>query len=86
MTEYRAKKMKAITKKIAGLYEELELVLEAELRHVDEYVACEELCKHMSEADHLLRRATYEMQQAAACAELEDVQDDMQQRLDRMAG
>ncbi len=86
MTEYRAKKMKAITKKIAGLYDELELLLDAELRHIEEYAACEDLCRHMSEADQLLRRATYEMQQAEACAELEDMQDDMQQNMDKMAG
>ncbi len=86
MTDYRAKKMKKIGEKIAGMIDELELLLDAELRHVDEYDACEEVCRNMSDADQLLRRAMYAMQQAEACAELEDMQDQMQQNLDHIAG
>ena len=78
MTEYRAKKVKKITDKIAGLIDELDLLIDAELRHVDEYDACEELCQRMSEADQNLRLALYAMQQAQAEAELEDLQDSMQ--------
>lgn len=86
MTEFRAKKMQKITARIQGLIEELELLIDAELRHVDEYGACEDLCRSMSDADQLMRRAVYKMQEAAAFAELEDMQDDMQQSLDNLKG
>ena len=86
MTEYRAKKLKAIIKKTQGLIDELELLLDAELRHLNEYDACEDLCMHLSEADGKMRLAVYELQGAEAEAELEDMQDNMQQSLDQMAG
>lgn len=86
MTEYRVKKMKKITAKIAGLYEELELMLDAELRNIDEYSACEEVCRHMGGAGQLLRSAAYEMQQAEACTELEEMQNNMQTSMDQMTG
>lgn len=84
MTEYRAKKMKKITDKIAGLIEELDLLIDAELRHINEYDACEDLCANMSEADQQLRLAMYSMQNAQAEAELEDMQDSMQENLNKM--
>ena len=73
MTEFRAKKMQKITARIQGLIEELELLIDAELRHVGEYGACEDLCRSMSDADQLMRRAVYKMQEAAAFAELEEI-------------
>lgn len=86
MTEYRAKKLKAIIKKTQGLIDELELLLDAELRHLNEYDACEDLCMHLSEADKKMRLAVYELQGAEAEAELEDMQDNMQQSMDQIAG
>lgn len=84
MTEYRAKKLKAIIKKTQGLIDELELLLDAELRHLNEYVACGDLCMHLSEADKKMRLAVYELQGAEAEAEMEDLQDNMQQSMDQM--
>ena len=86
MTEYRAKKMKKIREKIGGMIDELELLIDSELLYVNKYDACEEVCRNMSEADQLLRRAMYAMQQAEASAELVDMQDQMQQNLDQIAG
>lgn len=86
MTEYRAKLMVKITKKIAGLIDELDLLISAELQNVNEYGACEEVCQHMSDAEQNLRKAVYNMQQAAAAAELEDMQDNMQQSLEQLSG
>ena len=59
MTEYRAKLMVKITKKIAGLIDELDLLISAELQNVNEYGACEEVCQHMSDAEQKLRQAVY---------------------------
>ena len=86
MTDYRTKKVKKIAEKIGGLVEELDLLIDAELRHVDEYESCADLCAHMSIAEQNLRIASYAMQEAQACAELGDIQDSMQQSLDKMTG
>lgn len=86
MTEYRAKMMEKIGKKIAGLIDALELLIDGELQHLNEYDACEDVCRNMSDADKMLRKAAYAMQMAQACAEMEDMQDSMQQSMDQMAG
>ncbi|MBR3008358.1 MAG: hypothetical protein IKI35_05615 [Stomatobaculum sp.] len=86
MTDYRVKKLKSLTKKAQGLIDELDLLLDAELRHINEYANCEELCMQLSEADKNLRLAVYDLQNAEAEAELEDVQDNMQQSMEQLAG
>lgn len=86
VTEYRTKKLQKLTNKIGALIDELELLLDAELRHIDEYQACEDLCLNMSDADKQLRLAMYSMQQAEACAEMGDMQTDMQQKIEQMTG
>lgn len=86
MTEYRGKLMQKIAKKIGSLIEETELLLDAELRHIDEYDACAELCRNMGKAAEHMRLAMYAMQQAEAEAELEDMQEQMQQNLKQITG
>ena len=86
MTEYRTKKLQKLTNRIGALIDELELLLDAELRHIDEYQTCEDLCLNMSDADKQLRLAMYSMQQAEACAEMGDMQEDMQQKMEQMTG
>lgn len=84
MTEYRAKLIQKIGKKIAGLIDETDLILDAEIRHINEYDACEELCAMLTEAGKCLRMAAYQYQKAEAEAGLEDMQDSMQENLDKM--
>lgn len=85
MTDYRVNVMKKITKKVMGLIDEIELLTDAELRHVNEYDACEEVCRQMSDADVLLRKAAFCLQNAEAAAGLEDIQDKMQQDFDSLS-
>lgn len=86
MTEWRAKKLEKIAGKTMTLIEELNLLTEAEMQHINEYDACEDVCRNLTDAEQMLRRAMYARQQAQAAAELEDMKDQMQQNLDSMAG
>ena len=86
MTDYRTKKLKTITKKLQVLIDEVELLLDAELQHINDYEACEALCQKLSEADKKMRKAVYDLQGAEAEAELEDMQDNMQQSMDMLKG
>ena len=84
MTDYRVNIIKKITKKVLGLVDELELLTDAELRHLNEYDACEDVCLAMSDANVFLRKAAFKLQEAEAAAGLEDIQDKMQQDFDSM--
>ena len=85
MNEYRADIIKKTGKKVAGMIDVIDLLLDAEIRHIDEYSACEELCLRLSEAKKFLTKSVCELHLAIAAAEMEDVQDNMQQSLDQMS-
>ncbi|MBQ7534107.1 MAG: hypothetical protein IJT43_00630 [Stomatobaculum sp.] len=76
MTEYRAKKMTQIEKKIDGLINELDLLIDAESMH-----SLEELIVNLSDAMKMLQAATYKLQEAEACAQLQDMGSKMQEQL-----
>ena len=84
MIDYRVNIIKKITKRVLGLVDELELVTDAELRHLDEYDTCEDVCRATSDAVLYLRKAAFKLQEAEAAAGLEDIQDKMQQDFDSM--
>lgn len=83
MNEYRGKKLQAIGKKIMQLIEESEILMDAETRHVNEYDSAEEVCKGINESIQFLRKAAYANMQAVAASELEDIQDDMQEKMNQ---
>lgn len=84
MTEYRADKLKKIEKKILGMSNEMRLLIDAELLYVDEYEAREDVCRSMCDAEKALKKAAIHIKEALASAEMEDVQDDMQMRMDQL--
>lgn len=85
MNEYRADIVKKTSKKVAGMIDVVDLILDAEIRHIDEYSACEELCVRLSEAKKFLTKSVCELTLAIAAAEMEDVQDSMQQSMDQIS-
>lgn len=85
MNEYRAKILKKITKKIQALIDEADLLISAELQNIDEYQTCEAVCRSMTDGKNMLIRALFYMHEAEQEAELEDIQDNMQQSLDHLS-
>jgi len=86
MNEHRIKLMKGFEKKTGSLVDQVELLTDGELQHLNDYDAAEEVCRRLTSAAKHLRLAAFELGQAEAAAELEDMQDEMQRSLEMMSG
>ena len=84
MTEYRKKKLQKIEQKILNMREELQLLLDAESRNMDYYQTCEQVCQSMTTAIRMMNLAAFSIKEACASAEMEDVQDNMQMKMDHL--